>query len=288
VVPLEFVYDHDAPNDDAVVCKGWLEAAKKGRWPEVCDPGSTGSVCPTGFWGLQKVIERHAVTPHLAKDSNVLYLQSEVSRQSDILHLGGTVVLGSSVRVPDPDVVNLEKLIARHCGAAPTRATNWVEWEEHVTKQRPNLLIALPHTAGRDTNVTLEIGNVTKKTITLKDTHVFPPPLDGRQAPLVALIGCDTAGTADAYGNHVRVLRARGAGIVIGTIATVFGKHAAAVAGKLVEGMLPDKNSKPLRLGELMRKIKRDSLMAGMLMPLCLVAYGDADWLLSRKQAPDA
>jgi hypothetical protein len=166
-------------------------------------------------------------------------------------------------------------------------AKNWDEWEDHVKEYRPSLLIALPHTDGKEGNVTVEIGGKSVKTITLKDTHVFPPPIKDRQAPLVALIGCDIAGTASEYGSHVVALRARGAGIVIGTIATVFGEHAAEVAGKLVEGLLVRDDGKPVRLGELIRTIRRNSLRDGLLMPLCLVAYGDADWILSPEVAPD-
>jgi hypothetical protein len=287
VVPLEFVYDYTVPEDGAKVCEGWRKSLKDGKCPGTCDHSSGTKVCPMGFWGVRKVIERHAVTPGLAKDGNVLYLQSEASRAGDTLYLGGVPVLGSSARVPKQSIAELKKVIARHCGAKPEVAKDWSEWEKLVTTLHPALLVALPHTDGKSTNVTVEIGDKTVKTITLRQTHVFPPPVEGHQAPLVALIGCDVAGTADDYGNHVMVFRDRGAGIVIGTIATVFGEHAAKVAAKLVEGMLPEGNAAPVRLGELMRKVRRDSLLAGLLMPLCLVAYGDADWILARKRPSD-
>lgn len=289
VVPFEFVYDYAVPRPTAKVCEHWLDAAKTGKELEecapTCDRTSGHVVCPMGFWGLQKVIERHAVTPEQAKDGNVLYLQSEPTRQTDTLHLGGIAVIGSSNNVPKENVAELKKLINRCCGVAPKLATDWDKWEKLVQECRPSLLIALAHTDGKDSDVTLEIGGEAIESITLRDTHVFPPPLDGRQPPLVALIGCDTAGTASEYGNHVVCLRARGAGIVIGTIATVFGPHAAKVAGKLVEGLLVRSNDKPVRLGELMRTIRRNSLLEGLLMPLCLVAYGDADWIISPRKA---
>jgi hypothetical protein len=239
-----------------------------------------------GFWGLQKVIERHAVTPGHAKNGNLLYLQSEPTRKSDTLYLGGVAILGSSKRVPEEDVKTLKNLIEKRSGKAPLLPHNWDEWETYVKDHHPNLLIALPHTDGKASKVTLEIGGISKRTITFNETHIFPPPAEGRPAPLLALIGCDTAGTAAEYGNHVDFLRARGAGIVIGTIATVFGPHAAEVAGELVEGLLPS-DSTPVRLGELIRTIRRKSLRKGLLMPLCLVAYGDADWILSPRSAAD-
>lgn len=283
VVPLEFVYDYTVPEDDAKVCKDWRKALKAGQCPKTCDHDSPKTVCPLGFWGLRKVIERHAVRPGLAKDGNVLYLQSEPGRGRDKLFVGGAAVLGASERVEKADMTALGLTLEKHCGAKPRLAKDWDAWEALVKALHPALLVALPHTDGKATDVTVEIGGRTRKTITLRDAHVFPPPTEGRQAPLVALIGCDVAGTADDYGNHVVVFRSRGAAIVIGTIATVFGKHASQVAGKLVEGMLPAGAAKPVRLGELMREVRRNALLANLLMPLCLVAYGDADWILARK-----
>ena len=285
VVPLEFVYDYQPPDSDAEVCPHWLDAAKREeefeKCPKTCDTTSGKFVCPMGFWGLQKVIERHATAPDLEKDGNVLYLQSEPTRKTNTLYVGGVAILGSSKNVPPPNVTELQDLITKHCGVAPMLATDWDEWEEYVQEHSPNLIIALPHTDGNASSISLEIGGKPKQTITLKPTHVF---VEGKQAPLVALIGCDTVGTTTEYGNHVRRLRFLGAGIVIGTIATVFGPHAAKVAGKLVEGLLVRSDDKPVRLGELIRAIRRTSLREGLLMPLCLVAFGDADWILTPKE----
>jgi hypothetical protein len=49
-----------------------------------------------------------------------------------------------------------------------------------------------------------------------------------------------------------------------------------------VEGLLPDHGA-PERLGEALRALKRKALSDNLLMPLCLVAYGDADWKLSKE-----
>lgn len=284
VVPLEFLYEYTVPEDGAKVCRGWRKAVADGRCGEDCKRETGKIVCPMGFWGVSKVIERHAVTPGLKKDGNELYIQSEPDRKSSALYLGGSSVLGASKRVEAPDLAQLAKILAKCSGAPPRIAKDWTEWAEIVTTHRPALLVALPHTDGRRTNVTVEIGSKAVKTNTLREAHVFPlPPKDGQQAPLVALLGCDVAGTADDYGNHVLVFRDLGAAIVIGTIATVFGGHAAKVAGKLVEGML-GKNEKPVRLGELIRDVRRAALLDNLLMPLCLVAYGDADWILSAKE----
>src|SRR5204863_6900817 len=114
-------------------------------------------------------------------------------------------------RVLKPSITKLKKTLKQHSGADPRVAKDWTQWEKLVVQHHPALLVALPHTDGKRTNVTVEIGNAAVPTVTLRATHVFPPPLEGRQAPVVAFIGCDTAGTADDYGYHVMILRDRGA-----------------------------------------------------------------------------
>ncbi len=89
-VPFEFIYDHQVPDDDARVCPNWREAFRQGRCLESCGGGSEKAVCPLGFWGLRKVIERHQVSPELAADGKELFLQSEPGRESADLPLGGT------------------------------------------------------------------------------------------------------------------------------------------------------------------------------------------------------
>lgn len=281
VIPFEFIYEYQVPDDDAHVCEHWRKGLADGKCGATCDRTSGRAVCPLGFWGLDKVIERHALTPELAKEGRELYLQSETSSASSTLHLGGVGVFGASTRVSDQSLVQLSAALGKHTGKTPSRAQDWDTWLLAVHDNRPNLLLALAHTDGTGANVSLELGGKTIKSIQIKEQHVRSK--DGDPRPLIALLGCDTAGTADDYGHHVAVFRARGAAIVIGTIATVFGDHAAQVGCRLVEGLLPQAGAAtPERLGEALRALKRKALSDNLLMPLCLVAYGDADWKLSR------
>ena len=59
----------------------------------------------------------------------------------------------------------------------------------------------------------------------------------------------------------------------------MFGEHAARVAVLLAQELVPN-GAPPQRLGEAIRALKRRALLDGLLMPLCVVAYGDADWNL--------
>jgi hypothetical protein len=281
VIPFEFIYEYETPNDDAEVCPQWRKGLTDGECGVSCDRTSGKHVCPMGFWGLQKVIERHALTPELAKEGYEMYLQSETDSASGTLQLGGVGVFGASKRVTAESLVDLTAALDKRTGQAPSQATDWDTWLVAVRDNHPNFLLALAHTDGAGANVSLELGGKTIKSIQVKQQHVRSKGADPR--PLVALLGCDTAGTADDYGQHVAVFRARGAAIVIGTIATVFGDHAVQVACRLVEGLLPEGAAPPERLGEALRALKRKALLDNLLMPLCLVAYGDADWKLSRE-----
>lgn len=278
-VPFEFIYDHKVPHKDAVVCAHWREALAQGQCPQDCAGGDAKRVCPLGFWGLRKVIERQLVRPGPEVTPRKVILQAEPGQGRTDLPLGGTALFASSARVPASAQKLVTDTLAARLGQAPQTAANWDGWMSIVEGAHPHLLLALPHTDGSGANVTLEIGDSTLEAIEIAREHVQPSNESAR--PLVALLGCDTAGTADDYGKHVAVFRDRGAAIVIGTIATVFGEHAARVGALLAQELLPN-GAPPQRLGEAMRALKRRALLDGLLMPLCVVAYGDADWRLVR------
>lgn len=278
-VPFEFIYDYEVPDDDATACARWRDALVPGHCPPDCAGGSAKAVCPLGFWGLRKVIERHQVTPEYATEGKEFFLQSEPGRDTSDLPLGGTALFASSKRVPVAIQEAVERELETKLGAEPRTANNWSEWATIVGEAKPHLLIALTHTDGTGANVTLEIGGNAIGTIQIKEAHLRGGADIAR--PLVALLGCDTAGTANDYGESVVVFRDRGAAVVIGTIATVFGEHAARVAILLADELVPN-GAPPQRLGEAIRTLKRRALLDGLLMPLCLVAYGDADWRLVR------
>lgn len=112
--------------------------------------------------------------------------------------------------------------------------------------------------------------------------------------PLLLLLGCDTASSAQQYANHVRYFRQAGAAVIVSTIATVFGPHAVKVGEKLLGVLLaiqrqsnaaaqagtPRQADAVPCLGEALRDAKRQALLDSLPMALCVVAFGDADWRL--------
>jgi hypothetical protein len=277
IVPFEFIYDYEPPHDDAKPCPSWQDALTKGSCLSNCQMDKAKYVCPLGFWGIRKVVERHDLTPELAQDGKDFYLQSEPPRNRMILSLTGTAVVAASANVEDAAFVPVLSACTERLGTAPQKAKDWEDWATLVQQYKPHVLIALTHTDGDGIKATLEIGGKTIRSNQIEEIHVRPEGEEGY--PLVALLGCDTSGTALEYGSHVRWFRRKGAGVVIGTIATVFGGHATKVAEMFIKGLKQD-NAASERLGEVIRSIKRQALLEGMLMVLCIVAYGDADWKL--------
>jgi hypothetical protein len=277
VIPFEFIYDREVPDDDATLCPHWKEALLKGKCHSSCNQNQRKTICPMGFWGLSKVIERHDVTPELADGIREHLLQSEAVGNRSELNLDAPGLFATSSKVDQKDakkvILNFEKAF----GIPPITVDTWEKWETEVTNQKPLLIIALTHTDGTGANATLEIGNKTLRSIQVRASHVRPG--DPGAYPLVALLGCDTSGSAIEYGKYIRQFRLKGASVVIGTIATVFGGHAARVAEMLIDGLKAEKGSSE-RLGEIIRKLKRNAILDGQLMALCLVAFGDADWKL--------
>jgi hypothetical protein len=278
VVPFEFIYEYASPDDDAALCPNWKHGAETGACGGACDTTSGSFVCPGGFWGIRKVIERHATVPDSLREAGQAFLQSEPRRQTSELRLGKAALVAVSRNV-DPAPQQLIDAVTARLGAPALTAASWQLWRKAVEDNKPSLIVALTHTDGGAHQTTLEIGGDTLETILLRRQHVCPEGAEGQ--PLVALLGCDTAGTADAYGEPIAVFRDRGAAVIVGTIATVFGGHAASVAELLVKELLPSEGAPPQRLGEAIRNVRRRGLLDNLLMSLCIVAYGDADWRLT-------
>ena len=110
-------------------------------------------------------------------------------------------------------------------------------------------------------------------------------------APLVFLLGCDTASTAEQFSTHAGYFRQAGAAIVVCTVASVIGEHAVKVgtviAAKILAAAKADHADEALghskenfQFGEVLRDAKRQALLEKLPMALCVVAFGDADWRL--------
>ena len=280
VVPLEFMYDFNAPDPGATVCPQHREALAKGRCPEHCARTSMprAHVCPMGFWGLKKVIERHIFDPKAAASAGApMVVQVEAIEGRDRLDLSAGALVAHSQEVKTAEVVDLVKALGATLSSNVPIVKDWDDWMATVKNNHPALLVAFPHNEGKEEDVLLEIGGKKLYTLDLSSDYVHAT---GGSPPLVFLLGCDVAGTAQDFSSHIRFFRQAGAAVVVSTIATVFGTHAVrvgqAIVARLIQTAEPDK----IRIGEAIRDAKRAALLDSVPMALCVVAFGDADWRL--------
>jgi hypothetical protein len=297
VVPIEFVYDYGMPDDTvATVCPDFRDGLRTGTCKTTC-PGRTDPtkhVCPMGFWGIRKVIERHVfASTQDNPDNAALIVQSEVSAERDTLSIRDNAVVGYSNRVKSASVKSLLKAMRASVRGKVVEVKTWDDWSVAVQTNSPQLLVAFPHHDGINLNAKLEIGNQPMSTLRLltygkptKTAGGVPIQIHVRMPnaapPMVLLLGCDVAGTAQQFGNHVRNFRMAGAAIVLSTVATVFGEHAVAVGTSMVTKLI-DQSGRTTdndQFGEILRDAKRQALLDSLPMALCVVAYGDADWKL--------
>lgn len=284
VVPLEFMYDFNAPGPDATVCPQHREALENGRCPGNCARSSQprAYVCPMGFWGLKKVIERHIFDPKAVAPAGAqMVVQIETMEGRDRLDLNAGALVGHSKEVQAAEIVALVKTLGAKPGSSVRVVKDWDEWQAAVKANRPAMLVAFPHNEGKEEDVLLEIGGKKLYTLDLPAEYVHAPM---GQPPLVFLLGCDVAGTAQDFSSHIRFFRQAGAAVVVSTIATVFGAHAVRVGEAIVAGLMhtgeSGKERGKERIGEVIRDAKRAALLDSVPMALCVVAFGDADWRL--------
>ena len=297
VIPLEFVYDYElGTGAEASVCPQHREALVQGH----CSPDCEGQrhpgrhVCPMGFWGLRKVIERHVQDALQAADAgHPLVVLSEPTQARQKLHVQAGAVVGHSGRVAGGSLDGLLQELRAHLQGSVERVKDWGEWATAVQAHAPQLLVAFPHNTGSGSTRGLELGNSTIRTRGIRfypvgavegaaaqgPWHVRRP---GGDPPLVLLLGCDTAGSTEPFSSHVSAFRQAGAAVVVSTIATVLGAHAVEVGTRIVADLLEQvaaSQGQP-HLGELLRQAKCRALLASQPMALCVVAFGDADWRL--------
>lgn len=281
VVPLEFMYDFNVPRHDAKVCPQHRQALQDGRCPSDCARRAkpNGHVCPMGFWGLKKVIERHLFDPRAALPEGAqLAVRAEAVEGREHLDLKLGALVGHSQEVKAAEIAPLLARLGAALGDTVPVAQDWDAWQAHVKADGPALLMAFPHNEGKEEDVLLEIGGEKLYTLGLESSYVRK---DAGPPPLVFLLGCDVAGTAQDFSSHIRFFRQAGAAVVVSTIATVFGAHAVRVGEAIVAGLMaPPGATRRERLGEIIRDAKRAALLDSVPMALCVVAFGDADWRL--------
>jgi len=297
MLPVEVIYDLPPPAAAATLCANWATALQTGA----CDPptfhvedeeGALDVVCPAGFWGISKIIEREAVDPStLGADVEV---RSMPDRQRSTLRPLAPVLLAASDHVNNVSPTEIDRLVGALEGLTGNRLTHvrtWLDWVRRLRDDDPSVLVLLSHTElnGPD-GVGLEIaakgGAELRALPAITARHVNPKATD--PGPLVMLLGCTTAVPLESFQSFVVKFKDKGAALVVGTIAPVLGRHASRTAETLIDEFrrVAQDASAPengVPVGDALREVRRNMLAKGILMAMSLAVYGDADWRLGRE-----
>jgi hypothetical protein len=288
-LPVEFLYRWPAPDDDAQLCTGAEQALKPPKpegAPFVCPAGCSGQtdrICPLGFWGLYRVIERHTFR---AKDSQGMtvpfkFRAADLDGREGQLQPLKRAMIGASDIASAHDTNAVTRLVDDLRVIVPQveRADSWKLWADTAPKVSPSLIVLLPHHATKDNRDYLHLGAESELlAVRIGPEHVGGAT--GSEAPIVLLIGCETQFTRIQFDDFVSAFRYAGAKIVVTTVATVLGRHAARAADSILASIHNQTDNGPIRMGDAMLAARRQLLAEGMPMALGLTAYGDADWIL--------
>ena len=285
VLPLEYVYDLPTPARPPKLCDNARTALIDGH----CSPdnhhldaeGHLDVVCPSGFWAMSRVIERHVADPEGVRRSGSAYsVDAEPVRGRNVLAGLSGAVFAASARVDAAvagSAASVETALTDATGGHAIRVATWPEWVTEVGSRTPSLLVLLAHSARDDDTgqTVLEIEQDQRRDVSEINRKFIGP--DGSH-PIVLLLGCDTAVPELQYQTFVSRFRQLDAALVVGTVATVAGSHAARVAASLAQALHDADTSRQPAFGDLLLDVRRRLLADGEVMALSLTSYGDADW----------
>jgi hypothetical protein len=280
--PVELLYSFEPPDETAGLCPRAAEALQAGACPGDCSVDRRQNVCPLGFWGLNRVIERHA---HQREDNRMagdFLLRPEPVRARNPLPVSETSLLAASGRASEVKATAVDELleVLRKRGSA-SQVSDWNAWKSRISSAAPSLLVLLPHHEQSLDEEILEIGQGDRlKSELVRIDHVRRQP--NGPYPIVLLLGCQTNLSRIAFDNFVTRFRDKGAAVVVSTIATILGRHASPAASRLVELLDEEAAEGDSTFGEIMVRLRRKLMATQTPMALGLTAYGDADWVLTK------
>jgi len=284
-LPVEFVYDRQPPDlDHAVLCPNAARALETGRCDDCPAETDTGFVCPLGFWGLRKVIERHAHDPAAAAAARGDFqVASDPVAARKRLRALSAAVFAASDRVDATKkgtIKSVAKALREATREKPQQAKTWTDWVTFVGESTPPLLVLIPHTFRHPAlNLAgLEIAAAEQTLVSeLTDAYVGASDEGG---PIVLLLGCETGDPSLPFEAFPAQFRRCGAAIVLATLTKVLGRHAGPVACQIVSELAERAGDGGVTFGDVLRDVRRKLLRDGVPMALALTAYGDADWVL--------
>ncbi len=263
LLPLEFVYDRPA-SLDATLCTRWQERLECGP---ACfaDADDASVVCPSVFWGMNRVIERYYVDATSEVGSTFRVGGSPTLKRPRLEVTRAALAASRKVRAPDV------KATAKALGDV-SPAKDWKTWAADLAGTKTDLLVLMPHTDPEAD--TLEVAGALLAGGEIEDRYVT----GGQDVmPLVVLFGCDTAGFERNPAGYASLFMQARAGACLSTFTMILGGHAARMCQALA-ALLGDEEREPVPMGELLAQLRRDLVRDGLLAGLSITAYGDSSW----------
>ncbi|AGB26722.1 hypothetical protein Mycsm_06586 (plasmid) [Mycobacterium sp. JS623] len=289
-LPYEFVYELDSPPPDFELCTDWTAGIGDGKCPRCHGEGADNRniLCPLGFWGLSKVIERHNAVSTDESHAQARLRRGDVATKTPLPIKRAVVALSNRADKPPRGAeVSYTAPSARIRQALTDAAIpfdgpvpDWKTWQQLINDHQPDLLIVLGHARFNDDRGewSMQIGESSD----LYVTRVFPEFVDAPPnipGPAVFLFGCLTASEGAEQATFAREFRQRNASVVIGTTSTVLGRQAGPVTADLIAAVAAAAGRLPL--GEMLRQARASGLAKGSVMAMALNAFGDADYRLT-------
>jgi hypothetical protein len=224
------------------------------------------------------VIERRTYAPQDRLIAGDYAVAPEPATSIDtVLHPLTCAVVGAADLVMPGNVKDLVDDVRKRAGKV-RKIDSWNRLEKDVLLQpAPSLIALVAHQGiGAHGKPVLVLGKTSEISAdVVRDEHLRPSP--SATPPVALVLGCDT-GIADVdFQSFVAAFKHHGAAVVVGTLATVLGMHAAPVSAQLVD-RIAAAGASPTSFGEIMRDVRRKALLDGVPMAMSIVAVGDADW----------
>ena len=121
----------------------------------------------------------------------------------------------------------------------------------------------------------LESGQITQKEIGGDTEH----------HPLVMVLGCHTATAVIPFGDIVSRIRRASASVIIGSGSYLHARQIVPFSELFIQCLNQALDAQPPKtFGQFMRELRIECLLKHQLTVLALTAYGDADWILTRRK----
>lgn len=276
VLPVEFFYDRYAPMDHAPLCDHVEEGLRATPALLACPHGDDDTVvCPTAFWGFNRVLERR---PHVSLEKGDDYELGEPSIERNSLGLFNKTVFGISSKMRDEDRFQVADILNRVTSGNAVEAQTWQDWVQQVQAQSPSLLVLIPHTEPAEDEVpTLEISDDVIKVSRIEEKHLLG---QNKTNPLVLLLGCSTNKTPIPFHSFVERFKRKKAAVVIGTLSVVRARHSVNFLERFFKTLESYRKQPGATLGDVLLEVKQKLLAEGDPFVLSLMVYGDAEWQL--------